>query len=294
MTRLHGDSAASEKPEWFGVGERLALLRAAFNQSLRDVAADTKWAHTTLSRLEREESTIDLPQFLSLSKHFHVELRWLATGKGPLFQPEHSEIIYLGSASHPQPCRAAIELILASTPGRCVLLEDHVTEVEGYGWALEVNGTQLIILPGEVKPGPISRALVDFALKGWDIRGSFDIHQSGKDTLDLLEEKEVPLATIQQWLTGTPRWTDLSRLWHVGTPPALAETVKPIFDRLEAQGEMSKEQKREKYASLADKLRALADRAEKNEEVAERLSKLLTQFKSESATEKAKQKKLGA
>ncbi|MCC6965298.1 MAG: helix-turn-helix domain-containing protein [Nitrospira sp.] len=279
--------------QWAGIGDRLSLLRAAFDESQRQVAEEIGIVHTTISRLEREDSTVDLTQFLALAQHFHVELKWLATGKGPIFKAS-DELIYLGSASEAGPCRSALELVTGGTPGRCLLIEDHVTEVYRFAWMIETHGAFVCILPGEVKPGPISRALVDFALKNWDIRGSIDINKMGEDALTLLERKALPFSTLHKWLTLAPHRTDLSDIWQLSTPPALAETVRPIFEQLKAQGEMSKEQKREKHASIAAELRALADRAEKSEEVAERLSRLLTQFKSESAAEKAKQKKQGA
>ena len=209
---------------WAGIGDRLSLLRAAFDQSQRQVAGEIGIVHATISRFEREESTVDLTQFLALAQHFHVELSWLATGKGSIFQKEHDRIIYLGSEGASQPCRAAVELVLSTPPGICVLLEEYEPETQRYGWALETNNNPIIILPGEMKPGYIARALVDFALKGWNIRGSWNI----EDSLELVKHKTVPHTLFQQWLTSPPKRTDLTALWQLGTPPALAETVGPI------------------------------------------------------------------
>ena len=288
MRKLRDLSAQPTNPEWHGVGDRLATLRAAFHQSQRDVAAETNWVHTTVSRLEREESMIDLPQLVSLAKHFNVELGWLATGKGPLFHTEHDGIIFLGSTRAAQPCRAAVELMLSRPPGQCVLLEALGTETERYGWALQTDNAAILILPGEVKPGFAARALVDFALNGWVIRGSFDIHRFGKDTLALLERKAVPASVFQQWFTLTPHQTDLADVWQLGSPPALVESVRPIFERLSAQGEASTPEQREKQAAVATELRTLAERVLQNVELANRVDQWLKEVRAKASSDKAK------
>jgi transcriptional regulator with XRE-family HTH domain len=286
-------SRSEEKPEWAGIGERLALLRSAFNESQRDVAKEVDAVHATIARFEREKSTVDLTQLFALARHFRVEVAWLLQGTGRIFRPTN-ETVHLGSAYASQPCRSALELILQEIPGRCMLIEDHESEADRFAWLLETRGTLFCILPGEVKPGFIARALVDFALKNWNIRGSIDINKLGKDALVSLEHKTLPHSTLRQWLTAAPQRTDLDALWQLGTPPALAETVKPIFERLKAQGEMSKEQMRETRVAVANKARTLADLAEKYDEVAEHMSRLLAQYDLESAGERSKRKKQGA
>jgi hypothetical protein len=57
---------------------------------------------------------------------------------------------------------------------------------------------------------------------------------------------------------------------------------------------MSKEQMRETRVAVANKARTLADLAEKYDEVAEHMSRLLAQYDLESAGERSKRKKQGA
>jgi len=268
-----------------GIGERLSLLRNAYDESQREVASDIGTDHSTVSRLERESSTIDLTQLVALARHYKVELKWLAIGRGPIFRGKAGgEPIYIGSAFDVRPCRHAVQLLLQSAPGRCIWLEDHITEINRYGWLCDIASQMVLILPGEVKPGFGTRAVVDFVLNKWDLLGRINLNAV---QIEQFENKTLPPELLRKWLIAVPEEEELKEQHREASfhdilegpmiPESLHAVVKPHFDRIHGRAKAATAKKQDLQTQVASHLERLAKRALKDPDLALRLNALLSE-----------------
>lgn len=68
----------------FRLGERLAKIRVAHGDSLRDAALRTGVSHTTLARLERGEIHHSSPRTLQkIADGYRISIEYLLTGREP-------------------------------------------------------------------------------------------------------------------------------------------------------------------------------------------------------------------
>lgn len=105
------------------VAERVARLRAAHGESLRDAAARTKVSYSTISRIERGEVTGSFSRTLAkIADGYGVDAHYLLTGEESvetlrLHTPEDRARLYLTAIADetdlpPEQIRACAELLL--------------------------------------------------------------------------------------------------------------------------------------------------------------------------------------
>lgn len=120
------------------VGRRIAKLRAAHGESLRDAAARTGVSHTTIARIEKGEITGSFHSTLrKIADGYRVRMEFLLTGRDPRqdfeaairrLSPEERSRLYFSST------RARIKMVLdfLATEYRDEFSLDQLAEAAGF------------------------------------------------------------------------------------------------------------------------------------------------------------------
>jgi DNA-binding XRE family transcriptional regulator len=166
---------------------------AAFTQSA--LAEKLEVETISISRLETENTLVNLPLALKISEIWAIEMMWLAAGRGPIFATVPGVHI-IGNIDSYAPCRAALQLLAASPAILDVaLIECHEPYLGPvYGWIfLQQGWTNClgIVLPGEEKPGQMTSALTGLVAQRHRFRGAYSITSSDYDTLKALSEEHA-------------------------------------------------------------------------------------------------------
>ena len=136
-------------------GTRLRTLRVAHGLTQSMLATKVSILPITLSRLEREQTILNLPLTVTLAQHYAIDLRWLATGIGPVFLPT-SGLHILAATQSRDAYKAAVDLIARSTiPYDIVKVETprHGNIKPHNGWLIRLTSTAdalVIIIPTQL------------------------------------------------------------------------------------------------------------------------------------------------
>ncbi|OMI16499.1 MULTISPECIES: helix-turn-helix domain-containing protein [Leptospira] len=74
------------------MGERISLLIEALGISKKEFSAKVEISQGFLSQLVNEQRTVSIETLSKISQLFRVNVHWLMTGEGEMFQPSPEEV----------------------------------------------------------------------------------------------------------------------------------------------------------------------------------------------------------